>query len=74
MADNNLDINIKARADKSEVEDLADAMNTLQEMDKDVEIGVNVDNSQVDEAESSVEILMNQWKMLQIQLMNWLIL
>lgn len=61
MADNNLDININARADKSEVEDLADAMNTLQEMDKDVEIGVNVNNAEtIDEIEARIAELQAQ--------------
>ena len=57
MADNNLDINIKARADKTEVEDLSDAISTLRESEEDVEIDVNVDSSEVDDAESSVEEL-----------------
>ncbi|WP_296874606.1 hypothetical protein [uncultured Methanobrevibacter sp.] len=57
MADNNLDINIKARADKTEVEDLSDAIATLKQNEEDVEIDVNVDSSEVDEAESSVEEL-----------------
>ena len=36
MAENNLDININARADKSEVEDLSEAISTLKGMDSDV--------------------------------------
>ena len=57
MADNNLDININTKADKTEVEDLSDAITTLKGMDKDVEIDVNVDDSPINEAESSVESL-----------------
>ena len=57
MADNNLDINIKARADKTEVEELSDAMATLKENENDVEINVNVDDSEVDGAEESIENL-----------------
>ena len=57
MADNNLDININTKADKTEVEDLSEAITTLKGMDKDVEIDVNVDDSPIDEAESSVESL-----------------
>lgn len=57
MAENNLDINIKAKADKTEVEDLSESISTLKEMEGDVEIGVNVDDTEVIEAEESVETL-----------------
>ena len=57
MAENNLDININAHADKSEVEDLSEAISTLKEMESDVEIDVNVEDSEVTGAEDSVENL-----------------
>jgi hypothetical protein len=57
MADNNLDINITARADKTEVEDLSEAISTLKEMESDVDIDVNVEDSEVVNAEESVENL-----------------
>ena len=57
MAENNLDININTHADKTKVEDLSEAITTLQEMDKNVEIDVDVDNSPINDAEDSVESL-----------------
>ncbi|MBQ3407978.1 MAG: hypothetical protein IJH12_02085 [Clostridia bacterium] len=57
MAENNLDINVRAKADKTEVEDLSDAINTLKEKDNNVDIAVNVDNSEIDDAEESSENL-----------------
>ena len=59
MADNNMDINIKAKADKTDVVDLSEAITTLKEMDKNVEIDVNVDDSPITDTESSVESLDN---------------
>ena len=55
MADNRLDININTKADKQEVEDLSEAITTLKDMDKNVEIDVDVDDSPITEAENSVE-------------------
>lgn len=57
MADNNLDININTKADKTEVEDLSEAITTLKQMDNNVEIDVNVDDSEINSAEDSVESL-----------------
>ena len=57
MAENNLDININTKADKTQVEDLSEAITTLKEMDTDVEIDVNVDDSPINDAEDSVESL-----------------
>lgn len=57
MADNNLDININTKADKTEVEDLSEAITTLKEMDTNVEIDVDVDDSPINDAEDSVESL-----------------
>ena len=57
MAENNLDININTKADKTKVEDLSESITTLKEMDKNVEIDVNIDDSDINEAENSVESL-----------------
>ena len=57
MAENNLDININTKADKTNVEDLSEAITTLKEMDKNVEIDVEVDNSTITDADDSVDSL-----------------
>lgn len=57
MAENNLDININTKADKTEVQDLSEAITTLKEMNTDVEIDVDVDSSSINDAEDSVESL-----------------
>ena len=57
MAENNIDININTKADKKEVEELSDDINKLKDMDKNVEIDVDVNNSEIDDAEQSVENL-----------------
>lgn len=54
MAENNLDININTKADKSKVEELSESITSLKDMDKDVEIDVNVDSTGIDSAEESV--------------------
>ena len=55
MAENNLDININTKADKKEVTELSDEIISLRDMDKNVDIEVNVDNSEINDAEESVE-------------------
>lgn len=57
MAENNLDININTKADKKEVTELSDEIISLRDMDKNVDIEVNVDNSEINNAEESVESL-----------------
>ena len=55
MADNNLDININTKADKTEVVDLSEAITTLKEMDTNVEIDVNIDNSEIEEVDHELK-------------------
>ena len=57
MAENNLDININTKADKKEVTELSDEIIALRDMDKNVDIEVNVDNSEIDDASESAENL-----------------
>ena len=54
MAENNIDININTKADQSKVEELSESITSLKDMDKDVEIDVNVDSTGIDSAEESV--------------------
>lgn len=55
MAENNLDININTKADKTEVVDLSEAISTLKEMDSNVEIDVNINNSEIEEVEHELK-------------------
>ena len=57
MADNNLDININTKADKTEVVDLSEAISELKSMNTNLDIDVNVDDSPIIDAEDSVESL-----------------
>ena len=55
MAENNMDINIRAKADKSDVMELSDAIISLKEMDTDVEINVNINDSEIEEVQHELK-------------------
>ena len=55
MADNNLDININTKADKTEVVDLSEAITALKEMDTYVEVDVNINNSEIEEVDHELK-------------------
>ena len=57
MAENNLDININTKADKSEVEDLSEAIKNLKEVASDIEIEVKTDDDEVDSTKQQIDDL-----------------
>ena len=58
MADNNLEINIKAKADTSEVKDLKTALEELK--DSEIEIKTDVDDSDIKSTEDEISDLKNE--------------
>lgn len=58
MAENNLDINIRTKADTSEVKDLKTALEELK--DSEIEIKTNIDNDDLKETEDDISKLDNE--------------
>ena len=57
MVDNNLDINIITKADKSEVEDLSELIKNLKEDGSDIEVKVHAEDGDIDSTKKEIDDL-----------------